>query len=96
MIAIFFLLTGYDDTLASGDSVTLCSVGCDYSMIRLSTFHVVHRNLCARHISLQHQDMVRQARHHYLKVDEVLGVWAAPAQFKAAGGDIIDVQLVCV
>lgn len=65
-------------------------------MIRLRAVQVVDRQLCARHVGLQYQSMVAQARQHHLKVDEKLGVRVAPVQLQAGGGDVGDVQRIFV
>lgn len=88
---MFCGLTGCHDAFAGRDNLTVRGAGDDHSVIRLRTLQVVHGKLRPRHIGLQHQGVVVQPCHRDLKVDEELGVWAAPAQFQAAGGDIGDV-----
>lgn len=90
------LLTGCHDAFAGGDNLTVCGAGNDHSMICLRTLQVVHGKLRPRHVGLQHQGVVMQPCHRDLKVHEELRVQAAPTQFQAAGGDVRDVQLICI
>lgn len=66
--------------------------GGDHGVIRLRAVQLAHRQFRAGHVGLQYHNMVMQARHGHLKVDEELGLWVAPVQLQAAGGDVGDVK----
>lgn len=85
-------LTGGHDAFTGRHNLTVFHVGGDHGVIRLRAVQVVDRKLCARHVGLQYQSMVTQARQHHLKVDEELGLRVAPVQLQAGGGDVGDVQ----
>lgn len=76
--------------------MTIFSAGSDHGVIRLRAVEVVDHQLRARHVGLQYQSMVTQARQHHLKVDEELGFRVAPVQLQATGGDVGDVQQIFV
>ena len=63
-------------------------------MVCLSALQVVHGELCARHVGLQHQGVVVQPGHHHLEVHKELGVRVGPTQLEAAGGHVRDVELI--
>lgn len=88
-------LTGSHDAFEGGEDLAVGGVGSDHGVIRLRAVQVVHSELRARHVGLQHQDVVMQASQHNLEFDEELGVGVVPAHLQAAGGDVGDVQLLC-
>lgn len=76
--------------------MALGGAGGDHGVVRLGALQVVHGQLCAGHVGLEHHGVVLQTCHHHFVVHEELGVEAAPAQFQAAGSDVRDVQLLCI
>lgn len=85
-------LTGGHDAFTGGDNLAVCGAGCDHSVIRLRAVQLIHLQFRAGHVGLENHDMVTQARQGHLKVDEELGLWVAPVQLQAAGGDVGDVK----
>ena len=76
--------------------MTVFSAGGDHGMILLRAVQVVDHQFHAGHVGLQYQSMVTQARQHHLRVNKDLGLWVAPVQLQATGGDVGDVQQIFI